>query len=127
VDQHAYLKGRSATQTVLSLVEDIKKVILQGNSAGAVFFDFTDAFGSVNRRHLLNKIRNDFGISGRLLSHIESFLSNRLARLKLDDNMGDWIESTFGTSAGTRLGPLLFIIHTMMHQGVLNLSMQMTW
>jgi len=110
-EQHAYVKDRSATQAILSLVEVIKKGILQGQCAGVVFFDFTDAFESVNRTRLLHKIRNHFNISGRLFSHISSFLSDRVARLKLDDSMGDWIESIFGTSAGTRLGPLLFIMH----------------
>ena len=77
-----------------------------------VFFDFTDAFRSINRtRTLLHKIRKHFNISGRLFSHISSFLSDRVARLKLDDSMGDWIESIFSPSAGTRLGPLLFIMH----------------
>jgi len=33
-----------------------------------------------------------------------------LARLKISDQVGDWIESVMGTSAGTSLGPLLFII-----------------
>jgi len=111
LDQHAYLKGRSTMQAVLSLVENIKKGILQDQCTGAVFFDLTDEFGSVDRRRLLHKIRKDFKISGRLLSHIESFLSNRFARLKLHESMGDWIESFIGTSEGTRLGRLLFIMH----------------
>ena len=76
------------------------------------FFDFTDAFGTVNRRHLLLKISRDFGISGRLFLHIASFLRNRLARIKMDDDVGDWLQSNYGTSAGTSLGPLLFVIHT---------------
>jgi len=110
-DQFAYLKNRSSTQAILTLVENIKKGLISGESAGVLFFDFTDAFGSVNRSHLLYKIRNHFGISGYLLQHISSFLENRMARIKIDDKVGDWIESEFGTSAGTRLGPLLFIIH----------------
>jgi len=38
-------------------------------------------------------------------------LSDRCARLKIDMLFGDWIESNDGTSAGTRLGPLLFIMY----------------
>ena len=43
--------------------------------------------------------------------HIYSFLSGRLARLKIDNDVGDWIDSFQGTSAGTSLGPLLFITY----------------
>jgi len=53
LDQYAYLKNRSTTQALLFLVENITKGILHGEKAAAVFFDFTDAFGSVNRKHLL--------------------------------------------------------------------------
>jgi len=111
-DQYAYLKNRSVTQAILIVVESIKKGLLNGDKAAAVFFDFTDAFGTVNRRHLLRKISRDLGISGRLFLHIASFLRNRLARIKMDDDVGDWLQSNYGTSAGTSLGPLLFVIHT---------------
>jgi len=63
VDQFAYLKKRSATQALLLLVEKVKKGILNGEKAGAVFFDYSDAFGSVNRTRLLHKIGKDFGIT----------------------------------------------------------------
>jgi len=114
MNQFAYLKNRSSTQAILTLVENVKKGLIFGQSAlaaGVLFFDFTDAFGSVNRSHLLNKISTHFGISGKLLQHIGSFLKNRMARTKIVDKVGDWILSEFGTSPGTRLGPLLFIIH----------------
>jgi len=111
VDHFAYLKKRSATQALLLLVEKVKKGILNGEKAGAVFFYFSDAFGSVNRTRLLHKIGKDFGITGRLFLHIQSFLSERCARLKIDKSFGDWFDSNEGTSAGTRLGPLLFIMY----------------
>ena len=74
-----------------------------------MFYDFSDAFGSVNRNRLLYKLGKDFGISGNLFLHIQSFLADRYARLKMSNGFGDWILSEFGTSAGTLLGPLLFI------------------
>ena len=104
------MKERSATQALLILVEQVKKALIQGQKVGVVFYDFTDAFGSVNRNRLLYKLGNDFGISGRLFLHIHSFLSGRFARIKIDNTLGEWIESEVGTSAGTALGPLLFIV-----------------
>jgi len=107
--QFAYLQNRSTTQALLVLVEKIKRAILEGKQAGVVFFDFADAFGSVNRQLLLLKLGKDFGISGKLFLHIHSFLSDRFARMKVNGLVGDWIQSLLGTSAGTILGPLLFI------------------
>ena len=111
MDQYAYLKNQSSTQALLFLVEKIKKALINGEKAAAVFFDFTDAFGSINRKHLLYKIGKDFGISGKLFLHIRSFLTDRYAKLKINNTEGDWIHSLFGTSAGTLLGPLLFILN----------------
>jgi len=58
---------------------------------------------------LLLKLGKDFGISGKLFLHIHSFLSDRLARMKVNGLVRDWIQSFLGTSAGTILGSLLFI------------------
>jgi len=57
------------------------------------------------------KIGKHFGISGKLFLHIQSFLTDKYARLKITNTEGDWIQSLFGTSAGTLLGPLLFILN----------------
>ena len=104
------MKGKSTTQALLLLTERLKKAIFEKKVAGAVFFDFTDAFGSVNRMKLLHKIASQLGVNGRLLSHLKSFLEGRKARVCVNELVGDWIESNQGTSAGTILGPILFIM-----------------
>ena len=74
-------------------------------------FDFSDAFGSVNRTKLLYKIHKDFGITGKLFLHLHDFLSNRHARIKVGDVTGEWIQSDIGISAGTILRSILFILY----------------
>ena len=71
--QFAYLKNRSTTQALLIVTEKVKQGLIAGKKAGAVFFDFTDAFGRVDRKCLLYKIAKDFGITGKLFLHIASF------------------------------------------------------
>jgi len=110
-NQFAYLKHRSATQAVLALTESIKRNSLNNRLTGVVFFDLKDAFGSVNRKKLLEKLGRDFKVSSHLLSYIRDFLSSRFARIKVNDLIGDWIESEWGTSAGTVIGPILFIAY----------------
>jgi len=109
--QFAYLKNRSTTQALLIVTEKVKQGLIAGKKAGVVFFDFTDAFGRVDRKCLLYKIAKEFGITGKLFLHLASFLSERLARVKVNGHLGEWIEAMFGTSAGTNLGPLLFIMY----------------
>ena len=111
MDQHAYLNGRSTTHSLLSLTEKLKRSILEGKIAGVVFFDFTDAFGNVNRNKLIKKLWTKFKIRGKLFLHLCDFLADRKARIKVNSLMGEWLESCSGTSAGTVLGALLFIMH----------------
>ena len=108
--QHAYLNKRSSTHALLKLTETVKRAILNGKAAGVVFFDFTDAFGNVNRQKLIDKIWNKFKIRGKLFLHLFDFLNERTARLRVNDITGEWKDSDIGTSAGTVLGALLFIM-----------------
>ena len=109
--QHAYLQGRSTTHALISLIERLQKAILNGKVAAVVFFDFTDAFGNVNREKLIEKLWEKFQIRGKLFLHLCSFLSERTARIKINSLTGEWKESELGTSAGTVLGAILFILH----------------
>ena len=89
--QFAYLQNRSSTQAIMIAAERIKRSLMEGGEAGAVFFDFSDAFGSVDRSKLLYKIGKDFKIKGKLFLHLHDFLSNRHARMKVGDAVGSWI------------------------------------
>ena len=70
-----------------------------------------EILGSVNRTKLIYKLVNNFGISGRLLLYLVSFLSGRQARINVNDLIGEWVKSERGTSAGTVLGALLFLLY----------------
>ena len=100
-------------QAVLSLAEQIQHSIDCGSQTGVLLFDFTDAFGSVNRAKLLQKLRQDFSIPGRLFLYLVSFLSGHQARIKVNKLVGKWIDYDHGTLAGTILGAILFL--TYMH------------
>ena len=53
---------------------------------------------------------------GKFFNHLADFLKERKARIKLELNKGDWKDSTSGSSAGTVLGPILFVAYVMMYQ-----------
>jgi len=78
--QFAYLRSRSATQAVLSLVELVKSNVLAGNMVGVLFFDFADAFGSLNRVKLIGELIKSFGITGTLLKYLMGFLSQAICQ-----------------------------------------------
>ena len=46
-----------------------------------------------------------------MFNHLADFLKGRKARIKLAQVRGDWKDSTIGSSAGTVLGPILFVAY----------------
>ena len=125
-NQFPYLRNRSSTRAVLSLVEIAKDNLLNSQYTGELFFDFTNAFGTVNRKKLLLKLAQDLGVSGKLMSYIHDFLSGRYARLKVNDLVGEWILSEHGTSAGTVLGAIFLLHMSVTHQTAFTQSLLMT-
>ena len=77
----------------------IKLAKKSGEKVAVVLFDFTDAFGNVNRIRLLERVRSAFGVKGKLFNHIADFLKSRKARIKVNELVGEWLDSTTGTSA----------------------------
>ena len=68
----------------------------------------------MNRDKFIKKLWCDFKINGRLFLHLCDFLNERSARIKINSLIGEWKESNVGTSAGTVLGALLFILQVHM-------------
>jgi len=123
--QFAYLKQRSSTQAVLSLAETVKSNMLNGELTAVLFFDFSDAFGSVNRLKLIEKLRLHLGISDKLLLYLINFLSGQMAHIKVNDLIGEWLDSEYGTSGGTVLGPFCFCVTFMIRPHVSSESLLM--
>ena len=75
-----------------------------------VFLDISKAFDKVWHDGLLLKIKS-FGITGKLLKLMQSFLSNRFQRVVLNGQYSDWKNISAGVPQGSILGPLLFLIY----------------
>jgi len=74
-----------------------------------VFLDLTKAFDKVPHQRLLEKLKKH-GISGKLLSVICDWLSNRKQRVCTKGRWSSWISVWSGVLPGSVLGPLLFLI-----------------
>ena len=76
---------------------------------GALLTDLSKAFDCLPHDLLLAKL-NAYGFSLPALRLVQSYLSNRKQRTKINSEFSPWEKILFGVPQGSILGPLLFNI-----------------
>ncbi len=83
-----------------------------------VYLDFAKAFGFVNHRFLLAKLKAS-GIDGAVLNWIKSYLSNRSYQVQIDGFLSEEAPCHSGVPQGSVIGPLLFLLYINDHPAAL--------
>ena len=76
-----------------------------------ILLDLSAAFDTVDHQILLNRLRTEIGVCGKILDWFTSYLSNRSQKVTVDGVLPGQLGIDFGVPQGSCLGPLLFVIY----------------
>ena len=112
VNQSGFCSGDSCTNQLSVIVHEILKSFDSSTTLDVrgVFLDISKAFDRVWHEGLIYKL-SCYGIEGKALKILQSFLNNRYQRVVLNGQSSNWEKISAGVPQGSILGPLLFLIY----------------
>ena len=108
--QCGFRKGASVQHCLLLMIEKWKKSMDDKKSFGALLTDLSKAFDCLVHDLLIAKL-HAYGFTIPSLKLINSYLTNRKQRVKINNEYSSWSNILLGVPQGSILGPLLFNIY----------------
>ena len=116
-DHQLYAKMQSAhrkyhsTESALKVFNYINTVIDNQHECVLVLLDLSEAFDTIDHKILINRLENEYGISGLALEWLKSYLQERPQRVVVNGTYSDPKCNCFGVPQGSVLRPLLFSLY----------------
>ena len=96
--------------THIAQTDFILKELNKGHEVDTIYLDFAKAFDKVDHQILLAKLER-YGIRGKLLDWIRSFLVGRTQTVVVDGEKSTYQPVRSGVPQGTVLGPVFYILY----------------
>ena len=109
IDQSAYLKRHSTITSLHRVIDDLLESMNDEMLIGAVFYDISKCFDSINHSLLLRKMFK-YGFRGIEQTWFKSYLNSRKQKVNLNGQQSSFLLITDGVPPGSVLGPLLFLL-----------------
>ena len=103
--QFGFRMNHSTNHAIISLTENIRKLLDHGHYVCGIFIDLEKAFDTVSHDILCQKLEY-YGIRGNVNKLFQSYLSNRKQYVSINGSVSEISDITCGVPQGSSLGPL---------------------
>ena len=110
--QSAYKANHSCETALIRVQDDILKAIDSHRGVLLLLLDLSAAFDTVDHEILLGRLSSRFGIKGKALDWLRSYLTDRTQLVKVDDASSTVRPLHWGVPQGSVLGPMLYLLYT---------------
>ena len=108
--QFGFISGRSTALQLLKVMDEWTDILDKDGKFDSMYMNFMKAFDKVPHRRLLHKMHR-YKISEKVIKWVESFLSNRIQKVIVNDTESKCHQVTSRIPQGSILGPILFVIY----------------
>ena len=108
--QFGFRQQYSTFHALISLTEDIRKNLDNGNLGCGIFVDLQKAFDTVEHDILLAKLEH-YGIRGMENNWFKSYLFEGKQFVPINGHISNQTSVKYGLPQGSVLGPLLFLLY----------------
>ena len=109
--QSGYREFHSTQKQLLFLTHSLYESLDIGHDFTAIYLDIAKYFDKIWHKGLLYKCKTEFGITGKLLEWLTSYLKDRKQRVRIGDTFSTTQTINAGCPQGSVLGPLLALIY----------------
>lgn len=107
--QFGGVKGLSTVHALVDMLHHWHTMVHDGDVVRILFLDYSKAFDLVDHTILIAKFTR-LGVPSILTRWLSAFLLDRRQRVKLNEDVSDWLTLKGGMPQGSWLGPLCFIV-----------------
>ena len=102
--QYGFRKGYGAQDCLLAMLQHWKSAVDKGKVFGALLTDLSKAFDCLSHELIIAKL-NAYGFSLAALKLVQSYLSKRQQRTKINQSYSSWEEILSGVPQASILSP----------------------
>lgn len=107
--QNGFVPGKSTESATADAIDCIYTLLDAGNYVGALFFDLSKAFDTIDIAIMEYKL-NAIGFRGNVLQWLLSYMKFRRMYVEVNDTRSEMHEIRLGVPQGSVLGPLMFLL-----------------